>query len=157
MPEASIFSEREIAFLTELNREGVDYMIVGLSAATLQGAPVVTQDVDLWFRDLTDPGIGTALKRVRGTYIPPIGESPPMFAGRSVERFDIVTHMHGLGEFEDEIEWTVKVRLGRIKVRVLRLERIIASKEATGREKDRLVLPVLKDVLMVLRESDRQG
>jgi hypothetical protein len=24
------------------------FMVLGLSAATLQGAPVVTQDVDLW-------------------------------------------------------------------------------------------------------------
>lgn len=156
MAEASIFSDREIAFLGELNREKVEYMIVGLSAATLQGAPVVTQDVDLWFRDLTDPGIGKALRKVRGTYIPPTGAHPPMFAGRSVELFGIVTHMHGLGTFSEEYDRTLKVRLGRIKVRVLRLDRIIVSKEAIGREKDRLVLPVLRDVLSVIRESDQE-
>ena len=153
MPEASIFSDREIAFLGELNREKVEYMIVGLSAATLQGAPVVTQDVDLWFRDLSHPGIARALGRAGGTYIPPIGQHPPMFTGKAVKLFDIVPHMHGLGTFAEEYDRTVKVRLGRIKVRVLRLDRIIASKEAIDREKDRLVLPVLRDVLAVIRET----
>jgi len=155
VPEASIFSDREIAFLGELNREKVDFMIVGLSAATLQGAPVVTQDVDLWFRDLTDPGLVHALTTVGGTYIPPIGQNPPMFVGEAVKLFDIVTHMHGLEPFDEEYDRTLKVRLGRIKVRVLRLDRIIVSKEAIGREKDRLVLPILKDVLTVISESDQ--
>lgn len=152
MAEESIFSDKEIAFLRELNREKVDYMIVGLSAAALQGAPVVTQDVDLWFSDLADQGIRNALQRVGGTYIPPIGQNPPMFTGEAVKLFDVVTHMHGLGVFEEEIQNTIKIPLGRIKVRVLKIERIIASKEATGREKDRLAIPVLKDALIAIRE-----
>jgi len=156
VPETSIFSDKEIAFLGELNRENVDFMIVGLSAATLQGAPVVTQDIDLWFNDLTDPGILKALQSVGGVYVPPITINPPMFTGEAVKLFNIVTHMHGLGTFEEEAGNTLKIRLGRIKVQVLRLERIIASKEATGREKDRLMVPILKDVLIVIRESDRE-
>lgn len=38
------FSENEIRLLCSLLRHKVRFMIVGLSAATLQGAPVVTQD-----------------------------------------------------------------------------------------------------------------
>ena len=38
---------------------------------------------------------------------------------------------------------------------VLPLERIIASKRATDRPKDRAILPVLEDALRVLRENDR--
>ena len=37
-----IFDDREAEFLRELVRQKVDFMIVGLSAAALQGAPVVT-------------------------------------------------------------------------------------------------------------------
>ena len=51
-----IFDDKEVAFLRELKRRKVQFMIVGLSAAALQGAPVVTQDIDLWFRDLEDRG-----------------------------------------------------------------------------------------------------
>jgi len=43
------FSENEIRLLGSLLKHQVRFMVVGLSAATLQGAPVVTQAVDLWF------------------------------------------------------------------------------------------------------------
>ena len=85
-----------------LHDEGVEFLIVGLAAAALQGAPAVTQDVDLWFKDLADPGIAAALRRVGGVYVAPTGSTPPMFAGRAVSLFDIVTTMHGLGPFDRE-------------------------------------------------------
>lgn len=156
MPEESIFTVKEIAFLQELNREKVEFMIVGLSAAALQGAPVVTQDVDLWFKDLTDIGIQKALKKVGGTFIFPVSQNPPMFVGEAVKLFDIVTHMHGLESFAEEKQCAIKIPIGRLKVLVLALERIIRSKEATGREKDRLVLPVLRDALIAITESKKQ-
>ena len=155
MADPSIFGDQEAEFLKELVRQKVDFMIVGLSAAALQGAPVVTQDVDLWFRSLSDPGIERALKKVHGSYVPPVMQSPPMFAGDAVKLFDIVTNMDGLGDFDDEREHTIKLRLGRVKVLVLKLERIIASKKAAGREKDKLVLKVLQDALKVIQERER--
>ena len=154
MEDRLIFGEKEYEFLRELVRQGADFMIVGLSAAALQGAPVVTQDIDLWFRELPDPGLEQALRGVGGIYVPSSGSNPPMFAGRGLELFDIVTHMHGIGEFEDEVENTIKVPLGRIKGMVLKLERIIESKKAAGREKDRQVLKVLSDSLKTIREQE---
>jgi hypothetical protein len=154
--DRSIFGDREAEFLKELIRQKVEFMVVGLSAAALQGAPVVTQDIDLWFRDVTDPGVASALEKVHGVYVPPTAEHPPMFAGKAVQLFDIVVHMHGLGEFEEEIENALKVRLGRFKVPVLKLERIIESKKATGREKDKLAVKVLSDALLAIREREKQ-
>jgi hypothetical protein len=153
--DPSIFGDEEAEFLKELVRQKVDFMIVGLSAAALQGAPVVTQDVDLWFRTLSDPGIEAALKKVHGSYVPPIMLYPPMFAGDAVKLFDIVMTMDGLGDFDHERGNTIKLRLGRVKVLVLKLERIIASKEAAGRDKDKLVLNVLRDALKVIQERER--
>lgn len=149
-----IFSEKEAEFLKELVRQKVDFIIVGLSAAALQGAPVVTQDVDLWFKNLKDPGIKKALDKVGGSYIPPIQMNPPMFEGDAVNLFDIVMHMHGLNDFIDEQKNVIKVPLGRVKIAVLKLERIIKSKQATGRDKDKIVLPVLSDALIAIQ--DRQ-
>ena len=77
-----------------------------------------------------------------------------MFAGNGVELFDIVVHMHGLGEYEDELEHTIKIPVGRMKVLVLKLERIIASKKAAGRKKDKLVLKVLADALKTIKERE---
>jgi hypothetical protein len=40
---------RERAFLEALDELGAPYLIVGLGAAVMQGAPVVTEDIELWF------------------------------------------------------------------------------------------------------------
>jgi hypothetical protein len=45
--------------------------------------------------------------------------------------------------------------LGRIRVLVLKLERIIVSETASGREKDRLVLGVLSDALKTIEEREK--
>jgi hypothetical protein len=50
-------SESELRFLGALVRRKVRFMVVGLSAAALQGAPVVTEDIDLWFENLNDPNL----------------------------------------------------------------------------------------------------
>lgn len=157
MADPLIFGDREIEFLKELIRQNVEFMIVGLSAAALQGAPVVTQDIDLWFRMLPDPGVEKALKKINGSYVPPIAGNPPMFAGDGVEFFDIVIHMHGLGEFDEERKHAIKVPLGRMKVLVLKLERIIASKKATGRMKDKLAIKVLSDALKTIQERENNN
>ena len=151
MRRVQILTDDELRFIAELVRFKIDFMIVGLAAAALQGAPVVTQDVDLWFRNLADPGICMALDRVGGAYVPPSGVNPPMFAADNVDLFDIVTHMHGLGGFEAEKKRARRISLGGIRVAVLPLDRIIISKKATGRPKDRLVLPVLADALKTIR------
>jgi hypothetical protein len=143
----SIFTDREAAFLRALVRQKVDFMIVGLSAATLQGAPAVTQDIDLWFRDLSQPGLRKALDNVGGIFVPATAHTPPQLAGDAVALFDIVTHMHGLRSFEEEAKEAPSVTLGGVKVKVLPLARIIASKKALNRPKDRRVLPVLKDAI----------
>jgi len=136
-----------------LVKHKVRFMIVGLSAAALQGAPVVTQDIDLWFKDLSDTGIKKSLKKVNGTLVPSVGLNPPMFAGKHVELFDIVLNMHGLNKFEEEVKNTIKIPLDNVYVRVLKLERIIKSKQALGREKDKIVLPVLKDALLTIKKE----
>ena len=156
MPKPDLLSEEELAFLRELVRRKVDFMIVGLAAAALQGAPVVTQDVDLWFCDLSDPNIRKALKKVGGAFVASVGLTPPTFAGEAVRLFDIVTHMHGLDCFEEEVRNTVRMQLDGVEVPVLRLERIIKSKRATGRAKDKLALLVLEDSLRTLKAQSNE-
>lgn len=144
---APSLNESELRFLRALLRRKVRFMVVGLSAAALQGAPVVTQDVDLWFDDLSDPRIREALREVDAAYVPPSIQNPPMFAGDGVELFDIVLTMSGLGTFAEELRHCVKVTLGRYRLQVLGVDRILISKRAANRAKDRLVIPVLEDSL----------
>ena len=155
MAEALIFSGKELAFLRALLGNKVEFMLVGLSAATLQGAPVVTQDVDLWVKDLADPAFHRAIKAVGGTYVPPFQHHPPALAGAALELFDLVVNMTGLGSFDEERKFCVKIQLENIQVPVLKLERIIQSKRAANRPKDKLVLPVLEDVLVATEAIKR--
>ena len=153
MAEKAIFTGKEVSFLKELQKAGVDYMIVGAAAAALQGAPIVTQDINLWFRDPADPALRKAVAKVGGAIVPSIGLHPPTFAGGAVELFDIVLTMHGLGTFDEEKGNSILVDLGGLAVRILTLDRIIKSKETLGRPKDVLTLPALKDALATIKKK----
>jgi len=131
-------------------------MIVGLSAATMQGAPVVTQDVDLWFKNLGDQKMSAALQEAGAAYVPPSTNNPPMLAGTGAELFDIVLRMDGLGTFSEEIKNCIEVPLDRLKLKVLRLDRILASKIAANRPKDKLTIPVLRDALAATQSIKRR-
>ncbi len=151
------FSESERRLLGSLLKHKVRFMVVGLSAATLQGAPVVTQDVDLWFENLGEQKISSALQEVGAAYVPPSINNPPMLAGPGAELFDIVIRMDGLGTFSEEIKNCIVVPIERLKLKVLSLERILASKVATNRPKDQLTVPVLRDTLVALRSAGKPG
>jgi predicted nucleotidyltransferase len=143
------------AFLKELTKHEVKFIIIGLSAAALQGAPVVTQDIDLWFEDIGNPAIKKVLRKFGASLVPPIHMNPPRFAGKKVELFDIVLTVHGIKTFDEEYKNALDVSLGKYTVKVLPLERIIKSKEYMKRPKDLMALPVLKDVLETIRLKEK--
>jgi hypothetical protein len=147
-------SESELQLLESLIRHQVRFLVVGLSAAALHGAPVVTEDVDLWFEDLHDPKFLRALREVGAGYVPPFGNNPPMLAGRNSEPFDVVISMSGLRPFADEFNRAVEIPVGRLRLKVLPLDRIVVSKTAANRPKDRLVLPVLRNALHTLQVAE---
>jgi len=144
-------SETELRLLESLLRHKIRFMVVGLSAAALQGAPVVTEDVDLWIENLSDPQLMPALVKVGAAYIPPFGLNPPMLGGAGSEPFDVVIRMNGLGEFADEWKRAVEIKVGKLHLKVLPLERILASKQAANRPKDRRVIPVLQNTIRTLQ------
>jgi hypothetical protein len=63
--------------------------------------------------------------------------------------------MHGLNRFDEEYAGSIDITIvDAVTVKVLPLSRIIASKRATGRDKDRAIVPVLEDALRTIRERD---
>ena len=149
-------SPTERAFLRALQSQGVPFMMVGIAAARLQGAPVVTEDIDLWFAEDTQSGIAAAAKEAGVIYIPGgIAMNPPTFGGRDV-RVDQVLTMSGLASFDEELANTIVREVNGIRLRILNLERIIASKRAANRVKDRAVLPALEAALVALRSRERK-
>jgi len=135
---------KNLEFLKCLVEERVDFMIVGMSAAVLHGAPTITKDIDLWFKDFKDPGIRRAVERMGGSILD-LSQfmRPTVFAGDNLEYFDVVTHMHGLNGYEEEEKLATRMLIGETMVKVLGLERIIQSKKAANRLKDKAVLPLL--------------
>jgi len=149
-------SDAELGLLESLLRHKIRFLVVGLSAAALQGAPVVTEDVDLWFDDLSDPKLTRALIEVGAAYIPPFGFNPPMLGGPGSEPFDVVIRMDGLGKFSDEWKRAVEIEVGKLRLKVLPLERILASEQAANRPKDQRVIPVLQNALRALQTKVRR-
>jgi hypothetical protein len=130
--------------------------VVGLSAAALQGAPVVTEDVDLWFENLSDPKLMQALIKVGAAYIPSFGYNPPMLGGLGSEPFDVALRMNGLDDFAVEWKRAVAIKVGKLKLKVLPLGRILASKMAANRPKDQRVIPVLQNTLRTLELKSKR-
>jgi predicted nucleotidyltransferase len=149
-------AERE--FLQALNELGVHYMIVGVTAASIQGARVATEDIDLWFEDLGDARIGEAARRVGGIWVAGhFGMQPPALGGKLGDRFDVVLTLSGLQKFAAEYAQSKSVEIDGVRVQVLSLARIIQSKRAANRPKDLAALPALEAALAVLEEEDRDG
>lgn len=144
----SPFTDQERIFLRELTRSGCRFILVGLGAAVVQGADTVTQDLDWWFEFPSSPTIGKAARAAGGFYS--ARTDPPMVGGAGLERIDVVTHCHGLETFDTEYPNTASLTIDDFEVRVLKLDRIIKSKEAANRPKDRAVLEQLRAALAAL-------
>lgn len=145
--DSASLSEGERAFFRALTDLGVNFMLVGMSAALLQGARGATEDIDLWFQNLDDPRIAEAAQRSGGFWV--TRAQPPLLGGMG-ERFDVVVSMSGLPDFDQEYAASTEVTLDGVPVRVLPLPRIIVSKRAANRTKDRAALPALELAMSVI-------
>lgn len=142
----------ERALFNALNLRGVRFLVVGLSAAVLEGAPVATQDLDIWLERIDDERLPLASADAGGFWIPGFGVQPPAFGGPGLERLDVVLTAHGLDAFDAEYTRAVPREIEGVALKVLPLPRIVASKRATNRPKDLAALPALEATL-VARES----
>lgn len=141
-------SDVEAAFLGALDARGVRFLVVGMSAALIQGVRGSTEDIDLWFERASDERIADAARTVGGFMV--TRSQPPLLGGVG-DRFDIVTTMSGLPSFDAEYENALPVDLGSARIKVLPLERILVSKRAANRDKDQVPIEQIERTLAVLR------
>ncbi len=131
------------AILAALHEEKIRFIVVGMTAAILHGAPCVTIDTDVWLdlgsRSYMRP-INMALKHgaemVRQTVV----------VTRDGRLVNFCYSIQGVASFATEYRRSAKYIFEGVEVRVLLLERVIRSKEAAGRPKDLITLPILRDV-----------
>jgi hypothetical protein len=166
MPE---FAPQEI-FAT-LDRHGVRYVLIGGLAAILHGAPHVTTDVDMVPEEGREnlERLSAALKelhaRIRVSGEPdgvPFDHSADSLARVRIWNLvtdhgdlDITFVPSGTRGFDDLIRDVDPMVVRGVLVPVASLADVIRSKEAAGRDRDRLVLPVLRRLLE--QQEGREG
>ncbi len=160
MGEPEFAPERILAVLRE---HGVRFVLVGGFAAVIHGSPYVTVDVDVVPERSTAnlERLSTALRELNArvwTASEPEG-APFAHDASSLGRvnvwnlvtdhgrLDVTFEPSGTSGYEDLARDALHLEILGVEVDVASLADVIRSKEAAGREKDRLVLPVLRRIL----------
>jgi hypothetical protein len=139
--------------LRSLVEHGVDFYVIGATAAWLQGSPAVTLDLDVMPRRELDnaerlaAALNSLLARPRGGQ-EPIELEGADFLGWQSQSFDtdagpldVVPNAAAIRAYEDVA--TVELSLGDFAIRAITIDEVIASKEKLGRPKDLAALPAL--------------
>jgi hypothetical protein len=152
-----------------LARHGVEHVVVGGVGSVLQGAPILTRDLDIVHsrspqnirRLLAALAEVHAFYRTRTDRRFEPGESELAAPGHQLLSTDLgdldVRGTIGAGRSYDDIRGrAVRFELSGTPVMVLDLAAIIELKEALGREKDRAMLPLLRQVLAARDKPARE-
>ncbi len=152
----SILTIGERRLLVEFEARGVRYLIVGMSAALLQGARGATEDIDLWFENVMDPRVADAVRAAGGIWISgAFGMGPPRIGGEELSgRLDVVMHMDGLDRFEREYQGLRYEEVDGLRVPVLPLHRILHSKRAANRPKDLAAAHAIEDAILLIERGE---
>ncbi len=135
-------------FLHALSQAKIPFLIGGMTAAVLQGVPVVTADVDFW--------IGARPRDHDKVLLLCHQLGAKMLTDHVVElpdgtELNFAYALAGLKSFASEAKHARKLRwMGRL-VGVLSLEQLRRSKEAVGRPKDKAHLVYIESALKMKR------
>lgn len=148
-----------LLLLRALHRHGVEFIVVGMTAAVLQGTPAVTLDLDLVYS--LDPGnvdrLLRALEELGARFRHDDRRIPPDRSHLESRGHKLLETRSGdldiLGALDDGavhgelLPDTIVLDVAGMPVRVLGLRRLIEVKERAGRPKDLAVLPLLRSTL----------
>ena len=141
------------AFLKALSEEGIDCILIGAMAAIEQGAPLMTVDYDFWVRlpERQYVRLLAIVQRQRGTI-----RAQTLYELSDGTQVNAVFAPNGLQSFSTEWKRCGRGKLEGVPVRILPLQRVIASKRAAGRDKDLAVLPILERTLRLAERLKKQ-
>ena len=140
------------AFLQALKQEQIDCILIGAMAAIRQGAPLMTIDYDFWI-DLPERQyvrILAIIQRLGGTI-----RAQTLYELRDGIQVNAVFTPDGLRSFQTERKSSRLSNIDGVPTRILPLARVIASKRAANRDKDRAVLPILERTLRLSKNLAR--
>jgi hypothetical protein len=153
-------SARFAEILRALVQNDVEFIVVGMTAGVLQGAPVSTLDLDIVHRRTPEnvARLLAVLHDLDAVYRHDPRNLHPQESHLLGPGHQLLTTIHGdldcLGtiddgkEYADLLQTTAKLRLGDgAAVNVLDLQTLIEVKERCGRPKDLAVIPLLRATL----------
>jgi hypothetical protein len=140
-------ADDQAEILRALVRNGVSFVVVGGVAAQLQGWAGATIDIDIAVaaEDENALRINRALAEV-GLLKTDIGGLGTSFETRR-GRLEIVRRADGIGGYEDWMRRARTMEFEHLTILVAHPADIVRSKEASGRDKDRAVLPEMRRAL----------
>lgn len=154
------------ALLERLGQAGVEFVVVGGAAALLHGAPIATRDLDIvpsrapanldrLSAALTELG---SIFREPGPRVLPVTRDHLEGGGQLLLRtnlgpLDVLLRLHEGEDYDVLAPEAERFEVDGRTFRVVALERLIAVKTAANRERDRLVVPLL---LNLLRSRDER-
>ncbi len=147
-----------VQLLEALQAADLEAIVVGSTAAILQGVPILTEDVDLLIRDTQRnrekiERLGAALGAARPVQISPL--SPTLrLVGADVDVDILFDELSGGLSFASIRSRSLAVPVGEQVATVAALDDVIRSKRAADRPKDRAQLPMLEGYLAVKRALD---
>ena len=152
--------------LRVLNDHQIDYIIVGGVCAVFHGAPVTTYDLDV-VRSCHPENIERMLgaleeldgySRLHQKKIRPdrshLEARGHLLLQTRFGHLDLLGTAGDGHDFDDLIDHSVTGTIRGISFRMLDLETLIRTKEEAGRDKDRMVLPILRATMSEKRKKD---
>jgi len=144
------------ALLQALVDAGVEFVVVGGAAAVLHGAPTTTQDLDILYRrtPANVERLASLLVRLDAFVREPANRrlrvtsqvlaSPGQYnLSTELGPLDPLGILHDGRGYDDLVGSTILMEDGNLRIRVIDLDTLIGIKSSTGRNKDKLLVPIL--------------
>ena len=135
-----------------LHKARLEAIMVGNAAAAMHGAPVTTLDIDFMFRKTSgnmrkfkifaDELVAQILKPYY-----PVSSLYRVVNDDTGMQLDFMSVLHGIKSFENLRSDAVEVDFEGYELKLASLEKIVQSKKALGRPKDKAVIDILEKTL----------
>lgn len=151
----NIFDEYTFNLLNELNKNGVEYLVVGGYAVNFHGYRRTTGDIDLWIKPDNTENKNKILQSFRNlnitedilTQLNELDFAKPVvfIDGEEPFKIDFITYISGVN-FNDAWQQKTIAVLDGISIPFIRLNHLILSKLTTGRPQDKIDIEKLQQI-----------
>lgn len=160
--------QNDQGLLTRLHASGLEFVVIGGVCVVYHGAPMATFDLDICcpfgeenirrieaaVHDLHPVHRLTAnklpLAMTRGSF----GSMKNLYLQTDLGKLDCIAEVSGVGRFNEVIRQSEIARFSYGTFRFLKLDALIASKKAVGRERD---LAALRQLLAIKEKQQQPG